>query len=277
MESYERIVEAARHLKTPKKFAKHEELVNYVDERFRQENIVVPRNLARDPPFVRYGQSTNNVCEQFNAVVLKMRELPLGLCVESIIAKMTEWRAEQSREAVARAAKAAESPNQLRLHVTPSAVERVEMHIAKCNDYKVVFVELNANQFTAQVTHKERKTRHDVTIAIGDGATAPRCCATVLERMMPCAHMVAAIMAVPKNQAGPWSVFNLHLFGPVWHTATWQLQMSSMAVPFDIANEPLSRNEAIRPWQHPPQVRVFLFPRFVTDHRLPQDRAPEGA
>ncbi len=39
---------------------------------------LVPFNLARNPPFVRYGQSTNTVCEQFNSVVLKMRELGLG-------------------------------------------------------------------------------------------------------------------------------------------------------------------------------------------------------
>ena len=254
MESYERILEAARHLETTKSFAKHEELVKYVDARFRAENIVVPLNLARNPPFVRYGQSTNNVCEQFNSVVLKMRELPLGLCIDSIIAKTTEWRVEQSRNAVARATKAAASPNQLRLHVSPKAVELIDLHVAKCNDYKVVFMELNDNQLVAQVTHKERKTRHDVTIAVGDGASAPRCCATVVERAMPCAHMVAALMAVPKNLAGPWSAFNLHFFGSVWRTTTWQLQMGSLAVPVDIANTPLSRNEAIRPWPRPPQV-----------------------
>jgi hypothetical protein len=254
LQSYDRLVAIAKDLATPKPFARQQELVEYVDMRFQRENIVVPRNLARVPPFVRYGQSTNNVCEQFNSAVLEARAQPLGLCVDDIIALTSKWRLEHSQSAVARGLKAAASPEQLRLHVTPATVERIEMLIAKCNEYKVVFTELNANQLTAQVTHIEHKTHHSVKLANGDGAAAPMCCATAMDRAMPCGHMVAAIMAVPNKDAAPWSPFNLLFFGAVWHTTTWEQQLGPLAVPFDVADQSLLRDEEVRPWARPPQV-----------------------
>ena len=134
MESYDRLIATAEDLATAKPFARQQEVVKYVDERFQRENIVVPRNLARVPPFMRYGQSTNNVCEQFNSAILEARALPLGLCVDNIIALTSKWRLEHSQSAVARGLKAVASPEQLRLHITPTAVEHIEMLIAKCTD-----------------------------------------------------------------------------------------------------------------------------------------------
>jgi hypothetical protein len=254
MESYDRLIATAKDLATAKPFARQQEVVKYVDERFQRENIVVPRNLARVPPFMRYGQSTNNVCEQFNSAILEARALPLGLCVDNIIALTSKWRLEHSQSAVARGLKAVASPEQLRLHITPTAVEHIEMLIAKCTVYKVVFTELNANQLTAQVTHIERKPHHSVTLAHGDGAAAPKCCATAVDRAMLCGHMVAAIMAVPKKDAAPWSPFNLCFLGPVWHTTSWEQQLRPIAVPFDVQDQSLERDETVRPWARPPQV-----------------------
>jgi hypothetical protein len=77
MEQYKHVLESVRAMPM-KKFAKLDAVVDYVDDRFRNENIVVHLNLERAQLFVRYGQSTNNPCEQFFASVHDFLTLPLG-------------------------------------------------------------------------------------------------------------------------------------------------------------------------------------------------------
>ena len=258
IESYEGIIESARTVKTKKPFAKQAQLVQYVDERFRQENLVVPINIARADPFVRYGQSTNNPCEQFFSSMKKHFDLPLPLMLDKIIAHTMGWRVEQSRVAAERVAEAAAKPEQMRLHITPHAVQEVEAFIAKSSAYKVTHQELTATRLSARVTHKERKTSHDVVIVLADGAATVTCCAMLTELARPCKHVVAAIVRVPREHAEAWSVFDVRFFGHVWRTATWRAQLSSVPVAVDIPNAGLTNDETVRPWRRIVKVRSFF-------------------
>ena len=139
MESYAEILEAARVVKTSKAYAKTIQLVDYVDQRFRRENLIVPLNVARAVPFVRFGQSTNNACEQFFAVVRNYLELPLPLLVDKIISHTTQWHVKQQRAALQRVASSRAAPSQLRLQFSPAAVTKIEELTKKGDDYDVVY------------------------------------------------------------------------------------------------------------------------------------------
>lgn len=255
MESYNGILASARAAECKKDYPKQGQLIDYIDGRFRRENLVVPLNVARDVPFVRFGQSTNNSCEQFFSSVrgAGYLNLPLPAALGAIISHTTAWRVAQSREADMRAAAAVATPAQVRLHITEAAVNMTESFLHCNKDYEVEYMQLTAMNMVASVTHKGRKTKHSVIINLA-AADPLRCCAMATELAQPCKHAVAAIVHVPKQLAGSWSAFDVRLFGSVWHTTTWKAQLSAVPIAVDIANAQLVTDSAIRPWPRPPQV-----------------------
>jgi hypothetical protein len=128
--------------------------------------------------------------------------------------------------------------------------------MVKSSSYDVAFQELSATNLSAHVTHRDREnaSQHDVSIVLGRDAAVILCCGFEKEHLRPCVHMVAAILGVPRQQAGPWSQFDLRFFGRVWHTATWRTQLSNVPIAIDISNAQLGRDASMRPWQRPPKV-----------------------
>ncbi len=261
-ESYKGVLASAKTLseKGVKPYAKIDELLTYVDERFRRENLVVPFNVARPVPFLRFGQSTNNPAEQFFAA---MRGggylcLPLPALVEGIISHTVGWRVKQSAEADKLVAAALAAPGQPRLHLTAAAVSGTEELASRNADYNVAYTQLTVGIMGATVTHTDRKTKHNVVINVATAVPMIKCCAMTTELARPCIHVVAAIMHVPKQHAAAWSAYDLRFYGRMWHAATWQAQLSTVPVAIDTANAHLEAVGDIRPWPRPPKVWLIL-------------------
>lgn len=246
------------------------EVLDYVDTRFQEEHLCLWLTLRLDPPFVRYGQTTNNPAEQENNVVGDARGLPIISMVLNILSKDNETRCKHQASAEERFNASQASPNLSRLRLTPFVVTDAEEVLARCKRWEVDIHVLTGMSLKVTVRHgKDLAQDQRVELELrADGTMAvERCCGLEKELDRPCAFMLIALDRASKRRKpspNPWTPFDPRFYGKFWLTSTWVAQYHTVAQSINVAVEKLARDPAILPWSSQPKVgRPKAMPEFT--------------
>lgn len=151
----------------------------------------------------RFGETTNNNSEQFNAAVKVPRTQPVMTMIKSLLRWIFDRFFERRREAEAWVEK--------KKIFTPSAEALLTIKRDRARDYSVRLVDISATIVRAVAISSTTTFEYNVTMDQSGAMPCLNCpCGRLAEYYMPCVHVIAVFFKLEKCKGEQYRAWSLH-------------------------------------------------------------------